>query len=488
MGTTALAGDRRIAAGADAAVPLCVDLDGTLVRSDLLLESVMRLARARPLALLRVPLWLARGGKARLKHEIARRVDLAGLKLPYDEEVLEFVRAERARRRTVLVTGSHRSIAEAVAADTDAFDEVRGTDRATNLTGERKRAWLVERFGRGGFDYIGNDRDDLAVWPAAREALAVSRPGGIASSPGQTFARVFERPRPGARELASMLRVHHWSKNLLVFVPWVLDHRLGDPASLATAALAFLAISLLASATYILNDLLDLEADRRNATKSRRVFASGRVPIATGVAVGVALVGLAALICLALPAGFAAALGLYLVGTLAYSFALKARAIVDVLTIAALHTLRVVAGTFAIGAPFTFWPLAFSMFFFLSLALAKRVAELGNLERAGIASAMSRGYLVADKPFLVSMGTATGFVSVLVIALYADSERGNEMYAQPEALWLVCPVLMYWIGRIWLLTTRGRMHEDPLVFAARDRASWAVAGAFALVLGWALLS
>ena len=452
-------------------VPLCVDLDGTLVRSDMLFESLLTLVKERPFEALRAPLWLATGGKARLKAEIASRVDLSEAELPMRDEVVAYVGAERAHRRTVLVTGAHQSLAEAVARRAAVFDEVHGSDERTNLTASRKRDWLVGRFGEGGFDYIGNDRDDLAVWPAAREALAVSPVRGIAADPSVRFARVFSSEDPSARDYLSLMRVHQWSKNALVGVPFLLDHRLGDPQATFAVLLGFLAMSLLASATYIVNDMLDLQSDRLNATKRRRALPSGRVPIARGFAVIAALLAATLALCAALPPAFVAALAVYLALTLGYSFALKRRALVDVITIAVLHTLRVVAGTLLIGAEWSFWLLAFSLFVFYSLALAKRVAELTNLLAAGREAPSGRGYTVADLPMLTTTGVSTGYLSVLVVALYINSDKVVEVYAEPMALWLVCPLLMFWIGRLWLRTSRGLMHEDPIVFALRDRVS-----------------
>ena len=454
----------------DRAVPLCVDLDGTLVRTDLLFESFLTLLRERPLQALRAPLWLL-DGKARLKAEIAARVDLAEIELPYRAEVVELIERERGQRPIVLVTGTHQSLADIVAARSGLFDEVHGSSADVNLTAERKRDWLVGRFGEGGFDYIGNDEDDLKVWPAAREAIAVSTPGGIAREKSIDFARVIDDERPGVRDYVNLMRVHQWSKNALIAVPFLLDQRLGDPRATVAVLLAFLAMSLLASATYIVNDMLDLQSDRRNATKCRRALPSGRVSIRRGAAVVGVLSGAAVLLAAFLPPLFQAALAAYLALTLLYSFALKRKAVLDVIVLAALHTLRVIAGTLAIAAEWSFWLLAFSMFVFFSLALAKRVAELTNLALAGRESSPGRGYSVADRAFLSSTGITAGYLSVLIVALYINSEKVVRVYSEPMILWLLCPVLMYWIGRIWLETSRGNMHEDPIVFALKDRES-----------------
>jgi len=467
-------------------IPLCVDLDGTLARTDFLFESFFILLRIDPWVLLRLPIWLLKG-KAYLKAKIASRVDMVGTHYPINETVADYIREQRPRRQTVLVTGSHQSIAEAVAEKTGLFDVVQGSDEQRNLTSTRKRAWLEERYGKDGFDYIGNDNDDLNVWPAARNALVVSRPNGIAQRAGIEFSKVFELPAIHWRDIASLLRVHQWSKNALIMVPFFLDHRFGDMAALMSILLAFLAMSLLASMTYIFNDLLDLQADRLNRTKAKRSLPSGRIPIAWGLAAMVILASLVMVVMIFLPMGFNLALLAYLVLTVTYSMVLKQRAIIDVGMIAALHTLRVIAGTLAIQAEWSFWLLAFSMFIFFSLAMAKRVAELLNLEASGRKSTVGRAYQVSDLPVLMASGVSTGYLSVLIVALYINSDKVLTNYAVPEILWFVCPVLMYWVGRLWMITARGLMHEDPIVFALRDRVSRLTVGVLAVLVGLAIV-
>ncbi|MEE9320267.1 MAG: UbiA family prenyltransferase [Granulosicoccus sp.] len=468
------------------AVPLCVDLDGTLLRSDLLHESFLMLLREQPFVALRAPLWLLQG-KAHLKAEIARRVDFSNASLPFNEAVVAHVRKARNEQPTVLVTGSHQSLADAVARQADLFDTVQGSDDNTNLTSHNKLDWLVGEYGEGGFDYIGNDEDDLAVWPAARQAMVVApvnddQQVNSKLAAGTSFAHVFAIDRPGLSDYLGLLRIHQWSKNLLVLVPLALDQRMADPAATITALMAFFAMCLLASATYIVNDMLDLQADRHNPTKSQRAMASGRVTLATGFRVMILLLLGVLALAVFLPGPFNAMLLLYLVLTLFYSFVLKRKAILDVITLAALHTLRVIAGAVAIYAEQSFWLLAFSMFLFFSLALAKRVAELENLEKAGKEEANGRDYRVSDRPLLMSMGVAAANMSVLVIALYINSDEVRDSYANPTMLWLTCPILMYWLTRIWMKTSRGLMHEDPIVFAMRDTISLVSVGLMGAVL------
>jgi len=465
----------------DVNIPLCVDLDGTLLRSDMLLESLLAMIKQQPLCVFQLPLWLVKG-RAHLKSQVASRVNFRSSHLPFNEEVTEYVREQRAKRRTVLVTGTHQSLAEEVVETLELFDEVVGSTAETNLTSHRKRDFLEGRFGVDGFDYIGNDKDDLDVWPAARHAMVVSTPKGIASDQTQTFQRVFKERTNGLSDYMSLMRVHQWSKNALIAVPFFLDQRLHDGAAFFAVVLAFIAMSLLASATYIVNDMLDLQSDRQNATKSKRALASGAVSIVRGIQVIGVLVFLLLLITLALPVAVNIALLVYLVVTLAYTFMLKRKAMLDVITIAGLHTMRVIAGTLVIQAAWSFWLLAFSMFFFFSLASAKRVAELINLQQAGRQATVGRDYQIADIPVMLASGVSTGFISVMIVALYINSEKVQTLYANPMILWLLCPVLMYWIGRVWIFTARGRMHEDPIVFAIRDRLSMFAAAVLATIL------
>jgi len=466
-------------------VPLCVDLDGTLLKTDLFCESFLTLVRKRPLDALRAPFWLM-SGKAHLKAEIASRVDIADIALPFNDEVVDFIADERKVRQTVLVTGSHQSLAEIVAERCELFDEVQGSDAELNMTGDNKRDWLVERFGQKGFDYIGNDRNDLKVWPAARQALAVSAPSGVGGDASVRFARLFSRQKPGLGDYLGMMRVHQWLKNALLGVPYLLEHHFDDPRALAAVLLGILVMGLLASATYIINDLLDLPADRRSQAKHVRALASGRVPITHGV-LAVLVLGLATLLLASfLPPLFQLSMLAYLGLTLCYSFFLKRVAIIDVIALSMLYTLRVVAGTLVIEAEWSFWLLAFAMFLFVSLALAKRVAELVNLERTGCHQVIGRDYVVTDRILLTMTGVVTGNLSVLVFVLYINSEKVLRAYDTPQLLWFVCPVLMYWIGHIWLATHRGRMNEDPIVFAFEDRASLITVSVLGIVLALAM--
>lgn len=466
-------------------MPLAVDLDGTLVRTDTLHENLLVLFKHAPWLLLLLPLWVLRG-KAFFKAEVARRAALDASRLPYNEELLAWLQEEKARgRRLVLATAADRRIAEGVAAHLGLFSDVYASDGTVNLSGGRKLARLKESLGT--FDYAGNDAVDVPLWRESRQVVVVHAPAGVlrrARGLGRDVHRVFEKPRVGPRVWVKALRVHQWAKNALVFVPLLAAHKATEPGILLKAILGFTAFSLCASSVYVLNDLLDLDSDRRHPTKCKRPFAACSLPVSTGVLLAPALLLAGAAVCLLLPPAFAALLATYYALTLAYSLRLKQVVMLDVLVLAGLYTVRIFGGSLAVGVPTSSWLMMFSMFLFLSLALVKRLSEVRRLRLSNETSAHGRGYLAQDYEQLASLGAASGQVSVLVLALYITSKEVTALYAHPERLWLLCPVMLYWVGRVWVLAHRGLVNEDPLVFALRDRVSYAVGLVSALVL-WA---
>lgn len=471
---------------AAAAVPLCVDCDGTLTLTDLLHESVFLLLKQAPWHALLLPIWLMRG-KAHMKERIASLVRFNWGTLPLNAQVVESIsRAKCQGRQVVMATASHRLLADSFAAHLGFFDRVIATEGDDNLAGHSKAMKLVAAFGERGFDYAGNSRADLAVWSVARSAIVVSgsptlrREAARVTEVVETFTP--QRPRPGT--YLRGLRLHQWLKNILVFVPLLAAHLLFAADGLQKAALAFLAFSFCASAVYVLNDLLDLEADRLHVRKRKRPFASALIPIWQGVLMVPILLGLAIAVASRLPVEFSTVLLFYFTLTLSYSLLLKRQVVVDVLMLAGLYTLRVVAGSAATGIVPSFWLLAFSMFIFLSLALVKRYSELlVTLQRSADKPA-GRGYSVQDLPVLMSMGTSSGMVAVLVFALYINNPATLAIYSNPLWLWLVSLLLLYWVSRLWMKTHRGEVHDDPVVFAMRDWQSLMVvalaAGCFTL--------
>ena len=466
--------------------PLVVDLDGTLVKTDLLAETASQFVLAQPLRCFKLLIWLMQG-KSALKSHLAHNTSIDASALPYNEEIVTWLKQEKSQGRViVLATASQRVLAEQVANHLGLFDEVLATDGSTNLKAESKRAALVVKFGEKGFDYVGNDWADLPVWQSAAQAHVVSRSSRLIDAArrhgklGQVFS---DGQPPLVQALLKAVRPHQWIKNLLVFIPLLAAHLYGDAGSVLQALLAFAAFCLTASSVYLLNDLVDVADDRHHARKRQRPFAAGHLSLLHGwLAWPLLLICAFTLAAAALPWPFTLSLGAYFVLTVAYSLRLKQIPMVDVLTLAGLYTLRIIAGAAAIAVPLTFWLLSFSMFLFLSLAFIKRYSELKAAHQNGQTKALrGRGYTSQDLELVANLGGSAGYTGVLVLALYIQDAHTASLYATPQAIWLACPLLLFWISRAWLIAHRGQMHDDPIVFAMKDRVSWAVAALFAVV-------
>lgn len=464
--------------------PIVVDLDGTLIHTDMLHESALWMLRDKPIDVLRMPGWLM-SGKATLKRELAGRGGFNPASLPYNSHLLAWLAQQRTNGRClILCTASDRAIAAPIAEHLGLFDEVMASDGSLNLSGSNKASALAQRFGDGGFDYVGNSHADLAVWARARRAIVVNASERILRKAGEycEVEHVFPRAKPGLRALARILRVHQWLKNLLLFIPLVAGHQFASIDPWLALVLAFVSFSLCASAVYIANDLLDLESDRLHPRKRARPFASGLVPAWVGVALAPLL--LAASLALGAYVGgdFLPWLLFYFLVTCAYSWLLKRLVLVDCLTLAMLYTLRIVAGAAAAGIVLSFWLLAFSGFLFLSIAFVKRYAELQIQILADKQKVHGRGYLTPDAPLIQMLGITAGYAAVVVLSLYLNSDAVLMLYRTPELVWGAVPVILFWVSWMWLQAHRGHMHDDPLVFAVTDRASLAAGLGFGTIL------
>lgn len=451
---------------------LAVNLNGTLLRSDVLFESFWSsFSRDWRSPFLSAAALLS--GRAAMKRHLARTARIDPATLPYDPRVIASLKEWRASGgRTALVTASDQSIAEKIAQHLGLFDEVHGSDGITNLSGEAKVQFLSDRFRNEGFVYIEDAAADLAVWPRAQKAITVNAPQTLRSN-AEDLGPEVEDPKPvdsSAWPYLDALRPHQWLKNTLVFLPMLAAHQL-TAATLVQSLSAFVAFNLVASSAYMVNDLLDLAADRVHPRKCRRPFASGSIPIAHGTWMAPALALAGAIIAAFLGWPFAVIMLAYYAVTMAYSLTLKRRLVIDICVLAGLYTTRIVAGGAATGISLSVWLLAFSIFFFFSLAAVKRQAELVDNARRGSANASGRGYRVDDLPIVSQMAIGSGYVSVLVLALYVNSPAVIVLYPYPAALWGICLVLLYWISRMVMVTHRGRMLDDPIVYATRDRVS-----------------
>ncbi len=457
--------------------PLVVDIDGTLAKTDLLAESFFALLAARPVSAL-AAIAILRNGKAALKRHLAEQAGLDIASIPLHEELVAFLRAEKQRGRPLyLASAADRRYVEALAERLGLFDGVFGSDGVLNLKSRNKADVLTEAFGDKGFDYVGNDHADLAVWRAAAEVYVVDAPAGLVRKVKKEFpgATVLVPTRPRLKAYIKALRPHQWLKNLLIFVPPLAAHRFATQ-DLVSSIAAFVIFSLCASSVYLLNDLLDLRSDREHLSKRNRPFAAGDASLIKGAMLLVLTLAAAAGASLTLPGPFIATLGLYYVTTLGYSTLFKRVAVLDVIVLTCLYTLRLLAGGAAAQVPLSPWLISFSIFLFLCLALIKRCAELIDRQTRGKGDPIGRGYRLTDIPQLQTLAASSGYVAAMVFGLYITHPDVALLYSHADRLWVVPVVLLYWISRVSMLTHRGEMHEDPVLFAAKDRVSLACLG------------
>lgn len=455
----------------DEAIPLCLDLDGTLILSDTLVESAVELVKRNPFLALRMPLWLL-SGKAHLKARISEHTTLDAGWLPYRTPLVEWARQQAVTRRVFLVSAAHRDVAHGVAKHLGFVHEVLATDEV-NLKAERKAELLVQRFGHGRFDYVGNGMADLPVWRVAREAMVVGASPSLMRKVQEiaNVTRVFDPAPPAGVALRSWvraLRLYQWVKNLLLFLAPAAAHLLLDIPTLTRSVAAFVAFCLASSGVYLLNDLLDLTSDRRHPRKRYRPLASGTLPLAPGFVMAPVLIASSLALALWINLNFTAVVLMYLVTTTAYSLWLKRKMFLDVAILAGLYSLRVIAGAAAVGIGVSFWLLALCAYGFLGLALLKRCAELSVNEEQGNVDAGGRAYRARDLPVVLALGVGASLVATLVMALYIDSPTSRALYTRPELLWLLVGLMTLGVGRLWLKAGRGDMRDDPIIFIAKD--------------------
>jgi 4-hydroxybenzoate polyprenyltransferase/phosphoserine phosphatase len=449
-----------------------VDLDGTLLNSDMLVESFFALLSEAPISALRALASLRRG-KAALKAEIAARVSPEMARMPWNDRVVDMVVAERARgRRVYLASASDQHLVRAIADHLGLFDGIFASDGTTNLSGQAKTAALCAAFGEGGFDYAANDHVDIAVWEKARRVIVVNASGGLVAAVRNRWpdATVISSSHAGLKTYLKAIRVHQWVKNVLLLVPMLSAHRF-DLSTLLACCIAIVSFSFCASSVYVMNDLIDLSRDRAHHSKRNRPFAAGTIPILTGLAMVPVLLGASILLALLVDPRFVGVLAIYYVVTVAYSLYLKRQMMIDVVTLACLYGLRLLAGGAATHLSMSAWLAAFSLFLFTGLALVKRCTELAGRIASGSGDPAGRGYRLTDLPMLEMLATASSFTSILVFQLYVNSDAVAALYAHPKWLTAVGAVLVYWLGYVLLLTHRGEMKDDPVVFAATNKTS-----------------
>ncbi|MFH1767324.1 MAG: UbiA family prenyltransferase [Patescibacteria group bacterium] len=457
-------------------VPLCVDLDGTLISTDLFIESLILSFRQSVYLGLRI-LLKALQSRSAAKSIAAQKTSILIDQLPYNKDLITWLEKERKKgRRLVLATAAARLHAEAVANYLGLFDEIISSEENINLKREKKREIFVKRFGDKGFDYVGDSKADLAVWRSARQAILID-PSSSLEKKVRTIvpvAKVFRRQTEW-KDWIHQVRIYQWSKNLLLFLPVLGAHRISDPNTLMKAVFGFFCFCLFTSGSYVVNDLFGLQSDRQHPTKQNRPIASGAIKVRRALMVVPLLILPALFMAYFLSWRFFGWLCFYGVMETLYSIRLKELLMIDVMLLAFLYILRVVAGGAVTGIKVSFWLMAFSIFFFLSLALLKRYVEVAQMGQQRVDMSDNcpvRGYRSDDEPTLRMLGIASGYTAVLILAFYIDSDDVRAMYSNPRILWLLCPLLIYWISRLWLLAGRNDMHENPIVFVLSDKWSY----------------
>ena len=458
-------------------LPECiiVDLDGTLVQTDTFVATLLEAIRRHPLSVFSLLAALFRG-RAECKRLAASLAPLDVTVLPYNDSLVEYLHEQRTfGRRIVLATGADISVANKVADYLGVFHEVIASDKGRNMIGNEKMSAIRECIGEATFAYAGNSRSDLKVWRHAHSAILVDAPRSCVRELNRakiSVQREMVSPKWSLKTLLRCLRWHQWSKNILVFLPLVASHQILNIKLAWLSALGFLSLSFCASALYIVNDLLDLQADRLHPSKRNRPLASGALPLNAGLILAAVMVIAAGSVAWMLPMDARLLLAAYAVASLTYSLKLKRLLFVDVVSLALFYALRVLYGSEVTGIKLSVWTVAFSLFLFTSLATLKRLTELRKVNTRLAGTHGYRAYKEADANQLSSLSSAAAYVSVLVLALYINSPEVQLLYRHPQGLWLLCPMLIYWISRLTLIANRGELDDDPVSFALKDSATW----------------
>lgn len=464
---------------------LVCDLDGTLIKTDMLFESVFMLIKKNPIYILVLPFWIVKG-KAYLKSEIDKIVKINPQVLPYNKDVINFLNAKKINGdKLVLATASNQNIADKIADYLGIFDEVYGSSNDFNLKSKNKRHFLNEKYGKQNYSYIGDSSADIPVWEDAKYAYLVNNGLSNKHKIDNLKEEIGAKPKSTLKLVVKEIRVYQWVKNLLLFIPALMAHKTNLDIYL-TLFISFISFSLLASSVYVLNDLLDLDSDRQHPRKKNRPFASGNLSLLYGfILLPILIIVSFGLSIIYLPNEFTLTLLIYYIITNLYSFKLKRLELLDIITLGSLYTIRIISGGFAVDVKISPWLLAFSMFMFISLALLKRYTELLTMLKENKLTASGRGYHVEDIDIIRSFGTASAYLSILVYALYAYSEQVQVLYSKPIIMWVVAVLLLYWITRLWFLAHRGQMTDDPIVFTGKDYVSWIIGVLVGILVIWA---
>jgi len=457
-------------------IPLCVDLDDSFLKTDTLLESILITLKLKPFFLFLLPFWLIKG-RAYLKSKISEIAMPNFNTLPINKEVENYIiQQKELNRKIILTTATNENIAKNIVSQTNLFDDFYASSDRHNLRALNKANFLTKQFGEYNFDYIGNSYDDLKVWKYSKNAIIINPSNKLLNKARKinNNITVINSEKATFYDFIKQIRVHQWLKNILIFFPFLLAHQV-NLQNFINSIFAFISFSFLASFVYITNDLFDLEADRQHPTKKNRPIASGRISISKAILSSFILLISGLIISLLLiNKYFLAILLAYLIITTMYTFSLKRIAIIDIITLSILYTLRLIAGGISTDVEVSQWLLGFSLFFFLSLATMKRYTELLVIKDLNKVNTSGRGYNIKDIPLIRTIGLASGYLSVLIFSLYLNSQKVISLYNHPKILWLITFSLLYWISRMWLISHRGEMNEDPIVYTAKDKVSYII--------------
>lgn len=458
-------------------IPLCVDLDYTVLATDILTEQIIRFVQKNPLNIL-IIFWFLLFGKHHLKKKLNEKVEIAPNELPYRRETLDFLNAEREKgRKLILITASLHQIGEKVNKYLGIFDEVYGTKNNTNLRGKNKAKFLIETFGEKGFDYLGDSRYDIPIWKKANKSYIVSNAPSLIKKVSRfnNFGKIIQVPKITLLSIIKQLRIHQWVKNLLVFLPMVMAHSFNQEKSML-GFIAFFAFCSISSAVYVLNDIFDLPFDRIHPNKKKRPLACGSITINQAIILFVFMLSLGLLLSSSLSSIFLLIAISYILLNLLYSFYFKSIYILDIFLLTFFYSIRIYAGGIATHIQVSKWLLAFSVFFFLSLASLKRYAEIVNLSDSPSKEQLGRPYTLSNSILTLLIGVVSAFAAVLVFILYINSDVVVMFYQNPKFLWLLAFGLLYWLLFLWDIANKGKMHYDLIIEALTNKVSLGIIG------------
>lgn len=456
--------------------PLCVDLDGTLIYSDTLAELFLRMIKKRPCYLIFLPFWLLRG-RAFLKIKMEEICGKYVKHIPFNDSFLKYLNSKKAEgHKLYLATACPKNLAKKLVESLNLFEEVWGSSSEINLKSAKKAELLLEKFGENNFIYAGNDAPDLEVWRHAQSLVLVNVKKSLErkaamENPTKNIL-VFSEKKSAFKAFFRATRIHQWAKNILIFVPLFLSHSYFKIDKIGEALLAFLAFGLCASASYIFNDIMDVENDRLHASKRRRPIAAGHFSIASALIIAFSFMAISVLISAVLSVNTLLVLLLYTALTLSYSFYFKRIVLLDIIILSSLYMIRIYYGSTAISVATSFWLMSFSIFIFFSLGFMKRYIELQKMENTN-EKIKGRGYVYSDAQIIAPVGIASGILSLVFYVIYVD-KVAFQLYERPSFLMFGAIIFLYFIVKTWIMAARKLVHDDPIVYAIKTKENYAI--------------